>query len=377
MKPPLLLCLTIGLIVVHRWRKRKRSRDLHKIPLGPGSLPVIGHVSILKVFLGTEQIAPLDALEDTMEQVTAVAAHPLHYQLLRRGLLPGYRRYRRNWQALHDYHCELAREAYARPMPDDCTAFWATVRRAFPAALTDAHELEHAAAHLSLYMAAYETTAAAVTHTLAALALDQDSQTALAEELREAGLLAEPGRPPPRAIARDDLARMTVLGAVCHESLRLLPPSPVGGLRELGKDTKIGGYMVPKGTALIIPPCALHACEHAWGPDAGEWRPDRWLEGRSIAAAKMTANGHPRFLAFFGGTADCIGQHLAVVELKLVVASLIGRLHITVDQQLMPYMQSVSDYVAATVMSVNLHCDGPCWLRMRPRSTCSGVDAKP
>lgn len=55
------------------------------------------------------------------------------------------------------------------------------------------------------------------------------------------------------------------------------------------------------------------------------------------------------------------------VELKLVVASLVSRMHITMDPQRMAHMHTVEDYVASTVMSVVLQSDGPCWLRMRRR----------
>ena len=59
----------------------------------------------VQVFLGTEEMAPLDTLADAMHHITTVGGHHLHFQLLKRGLLPGYRRYRRNWKTLHDYHC--------------------------------------------------------------------------------------------------------------------------------------------------------------------------------------------------------------------------------------------------------------------------------
>ena len=77
---------------------------------------------------------------------------------------------------------------------------------------------------------------------------------------------------------------------------------------------QIGGYVVPKGTGLIIPPCALHTSKHAWGQDAERWRPERWLEGRSVAAARATDAGLSRFMPFFDGPANCIGQHLAMVR---------------------------------------------------------------
>jgi cytochrome P450 len=58
------------------------------------------------------------------------------------------------------------------------------------------------------------------------------------QELEDAGLLATPLRPTPRAIEAADLPQLTFLDAVCHESLRLFPPAPSGGARRLTKDTQ-------------------------------------------------------------------------------------------------------------------------------------------
>lgn len=36
-------------VVVHRWHRRRKAKDLYKIPLAPGSFPVLGHVEVVKV----------------------------------------------------------------------------------------------------------------------------------------------------------------------------------------------------------------------------------------------------------------------------------------------------------------------------------------
>lgn len=136
---------------------------------------------------------------------------------------------------------DLTTEIYSKPAPPaDSTAFWAVLRNAFPDAMTDAAQRESFISNVSLlYGAGYETTANAVRHTLAALAIDQDSMAAVAEELQDAGFLATPDMPNPPAITAEDLAGLRVLDAVCHESLRLFPPAPNGGFRTLNKDMKV------------------------------------------------------------------------------------------------------------------------------------------
>ena len=77
---------------------------------------------------------------------------------------------------------------------------------------------------------------------------------------------------------------------------------------------QICGYMVPKGTPVMFAVWALHHNKHVWGEDALTWRPDRWLEGKSVAAAKKDAAGQLRFLPFLDGPSNCIGQNLALVR---------------------------------------------------------------
>ena len=66
--------------------------------------------------------------------------------------------------------------------PPDEGTLQAALRSCFPDALTDSRQFEDAVANVSLlYVAGYETTSNAITHTLSALALDQESQALLVE----------------------------------------------------------------------------------------------------------------------------------------------------------------------------------------------------
>lgn len=101
--------------------------------------------------------------------------HPAYWARYR----PNVRKLRASWEA-------IAREAYERPMEEGSTAFWACVRRAYPEALTDRGQWEHAVTSISLiYAAGSETTANGVGVILAALATDAGSRRAL-EAVRQA-----------------------------------------------------------------------------------------------------------------------------------------------------------------------------------------------
>ena len=53
-----------------------------------------------------------------------------------------HRRYVRNWRELRSSWEALLTEVYERPMPEDSRAFWASIRRAYPDALSDHAQYE-------------------------------------------------------------------------------------------------------------------------------------------------------------------------------------------------------------------------------------------
>eukprot|EP00892_Ulva_mutabilis_P006218 jgi/Ulvmu1/3969/UM181_0003.1 len=323
---------------------------------------------VFEVLLKVDRVLPAAAMHDVLQQIEEVAAHPVQYALLRRRLYPGYRRYRRNFKTLYKFNCDIVEAMFNDSDPNDTSSLAACLRAAYPDAMTDADQMERAVANAALlYFASYDNLSNAVSHTLSALALDQDSQTALVEELKDARLLATAERPDPPPATAEQLGSLRVLDAICHESLRFLTPEPFTSFRELTTQTNLCGYKVPKGTVVLFAPIMVHHNRRVWGDDASRWRPDRWLEGKSVASVKNDANGQLRFMPFSTGPQACIAQALAMTQLRLLVAMVVSRLHVTMDAQRMAHMHSVEDYYGATITKVSLQQPTPAWLRMRPR----------
>ena len=137
------------------------------------------------------------------------------------------------------------------------------------------------------------------------------------QELEDAGMLASEQTPLPELPSADSVKDLRFLDAVLHESLRCYPPVPFGGGRALDQDVEVEGAVIPKGTMINMNVWSLHYSETAWGADAGQWRPERWLEARSCNACKRDANGHLRWVPFSQGKQNCLGQHLAMVRAPL------------------------------------------------------------
>ncbi|XVF68408.1 hypothetical protein PTKIN_Ptkin11bG0000500 [Pterospermum kingtungense] len=162
----------------------------------------------------------------------------------------------------------------------------------------------------NIYLAGYETTAVSATWCLVLLASNQEWQDNVRTEVLEVC-----GGRIPNA---DMLRKMKQLTMVIHESLRLYPPVAVVS-REAFKDMKFGDIFVPKGVNIWTMVLALHTDPEIWGTDAYMFRPNRFANGIA-GACKL-----PQLYMPFGvGPRVCLGQNLAMVELKVLISLLLS-----------------------------------------------------
>ncbi|PFH60897.1 hypothetical protein XA68_10142 [Ophiocordyceps unilateralis] len=152
----------------------------------------------------------------------------------------------------------------------------------------------------------------------------------LADEVLAAGAGWE-GVVAPYSAAR----ALPYLEAVVRESLRLHPS--VGMLLERrvpdGGLTLPDGRFVPENTEIGINPLVANRNRAVWGPDADEFRPERWLPqpGESPdddAFRDRLRRFNAADLTFGGGARVCIGRNFAYLEIYKIVATLIRRYHI-------------------------------------------------
>lgn len=125
----------------------------------------------------------------------------------------------------------------------------------------------------------------------------------------------------PRPCFRDYKA-LEYIGWVLQESMRLYSPVPLLNRETSGPD-ELGGVPIPAGTAVIVSIWALHKDPALWGPDVDAFRPDRF-------APEESRGRHPfAYLPFSLGPRNCIGQHLAISEAKVVLGEMLRRFTIT------------------------------------------------
>lgn len=161
---------------------------------------------------------------------------------------------------------------------------------------------------ITFIVAAYHTTGALVTFLLTYLAKHSKIQRMVQQELD----LIFPSKQELQ-VSSEQLKQMPFTEAVIKETLRLVAPGHIIG-RKLSEDLDLGDYIVPKGKDVFIAIHALHRRAELY-VDAEEFRPERWLPGFEHLRSK-----HPfAFLPFSGGLRACIGQRVAINEIKIIL----------------------------------------------------------
>lgn len=138
---------------------------------------------------------------------------------------------------------------------------------------------------MTFLLAGHETTATAMIWAIYLLCKHKDVQDKLREEIR--------AKIPSLAhdITASDLDDCHYLQAFCSEVLRLWAPVSLT-MRVAAKDTVIAQQVIPKGTTVILAPWAINTSKELWGEDAGEFRPERWMneDGRSNQNGNAKSN---------------------------------------------------------------------------------------
>jgi cytochrome P450 len=192
---------------------------------------------------------------------------------------------------------------------------------------------------LIFMLAGHDTTATALTYALWALGHHPDIQDRVAAEAAAIG---------DRELTPEDVPRLVYTVQVLREALRLQPPA-AGVARVATRDIAVAGYRVEAGTLMAVGIYALHRDPALW-PRPLDFDPDRF----SAEASKGRDRWH--FIPFLAGPRSCIGEHFAMLEATLAMATIIRSIEIRSVGQDFP--------VAVPFTTV---ADGPIWARIGAR----------
>jgi cytochrome P450 len=258
-------------------------------------------------FLGA-QLQPLLDLTHQLPQVM---------QIQRWAKTPGWRRAMTARARINDLIDAQIAEARSAPRPDDHMLTMLINGRGDEGYALSDNEIRDSV--ISLITAGYETTSGAMAWATHALLTVPGAWDAAAAEVRRVC-----GDRPPGA---DDLAALTYLNGVVHETLRLYPPGVISARRVM-RDLWVDGHHIRAGRLLIFSAYVTHRIPEVW-PDPTEFRPLRWDPG----APGYRKPAPHEFIPFSGGLHRCIGAVMATTEMTVMLARLIARTRLRLPAQ--------------------------------------------
>lgn len=163
---------------------------------------------------------------------------------------------------------------------------------------------------VTFFFAGHDTTSSLLSFSLMELSDHPKIQERLLDEMNE--VLGERTE-----VEFNDLPNLKYTSLVIKETLRLHPPV-LGAPRFTSQDENIGGYRIPKGTAIDV---NFYAASR--NPDHFEeplrFMPERW------ESADLGKSSQYTWTPFSIGPRNCIGQTFAQIEAKVVLTRLLRK----------------------------------------------------
>ncbi len=255
-----------------------------------------------QVFVGLELGAQADVVNDCFVAMMRASVAPLRRDVPGTAFARGLRARR----TLQDLLTGLVAER--RSGPDHGTDLLSQLSRATTesgATLAVDEVVDHM---IFLLLAAHDTTTATLTVMLWHLSQHPDWQDRLADEV--AGLGGAP-------VTIENYKSLTDTELVMKEALRLSPPVPFSP-RGVLRDTEVAGVALHAGQMITLASLGLHRHPDFWAAPQ-EFDPLRFGPDR----AEDRAHSHV-YVPFGGGAHICLGNHLAELMTKAVMAAVLA-----------------------------------------------------
>ena len=192
--------------------------------------------------------------------------------------------------------------------------------------------VDEVADHMNfLMMAAHDTITSSATSLIYLLAKNPEWQEKLRQEV-----IAVTGGPDasgkPRPLSYDDLGKLELTEMAFKEALRFIPPVPSMPRRAL-REFEYGGYRIPAGTPVGININWTHHSDEYWD-DPETFDPMRFTNEKVRERHKYA------WVPFGGGAHMCLGLHFAYMQVKILMAQLLQRYEIAIEDGYDPEWQA-------------------------------------
>ncbi|KAJ0985246.1 hypothetical protein J5N97_003602 [Dioscorea zingiberensis] len=127
-----------------------------------------------------------------------------------------------------------------------------------------------------------------------------------------------------RRLTESDIPNLPYLRAICKESFRKHPPTPLNIPRVSSEACEVNEYYIPQNTKLLVNIWAIGRDPEVW-KDPLEFNPGRFSTGRAV---RMDPRGSDFELIPFGaGRRMCVGARMGVVLVEYIVGVLLHSFH--------------------------------------------------
>ena len=211
------------------------------------------------------------------------------------------------------------------------------------------HDREVAGNVLTMLLAGEDTTANTLAWMIYLLTRHPPALARASEEVR--GICGDAA-----AFTLEQMAKLNYIEACAHETMRLKPVAPQIGLQAL-KDTTIGDIHVPRNTIVL---CQIRhdGLNENLVPQAMSFTPERWLSDGGPSASTTSAKRIS--MPFGAGPRICPGRYLALLEMKMAMALLLGSFDI--ESVTTPDGREAREHLSFTMAPVGLR------MRLRQRA---------
>ncbi|XP_010529075.1 PREDICTED: dihomomethionine N-hydroxylase-like [Tarenaya hassleriana] len=125
-----------------------------------------------------------------------------------------------------------------------------------------------------------------------------------------------------RLVQESDIPNLNYIKACCRESYRLHTVAPFLPPHVATEDTSLGGYLVPKGSHVLVNRILLGRNPKIW-EDPEVFKPERHLNGDGCSEKVSLMEAEMRFVTFGTGRRGCIGAKVGTYMTVMLLARLL------------------------------------------------------
>jgi len=255
-------------------------------------------------------VALTEINENNVKLMLSPAALLFGDSFIELGLFPSHREALRKMRVFRAFCMKILQEKKARGESNDLigSLFKSQNSKDPEDTLTDDRILDE---FLAFFSAGMDSTAHLVVIALYLCLQYPDCFEKIKQEINEKYSQEDPA-------SLDSLNSMDYTTAFLKECLRLYSPAPGTINRKAIEDHQIGEFKIRKGDTVRVESIANH-CDSKYFDEPDKFYPERWLVKREIDSFA--------YIPFWVGPRNCIGQHLAMLEARIIIAEFIKAFH--------------------------------------------------